>query len=62
MAAQRPDHEMHLLLQHQPARLGQRLIRIAGRVAGDDLDLAAARRHAGLLPEQAKAVHHLGAG
>ena len=62
MAAQRADQEVHLLLQHQTARLGQRLVRIAGGVAGDDLDLAAAGRHAGLLPEQPEAVDHLGAG
>ncbi len=61
MTAQRPDHEMHFLLQHEAARLRQRLIRIAGRVAGDDLDLAAAGGHAGLFPEQTEAVDHFGA-
>jgi len=34
MTAQRPDQEMHLLLQHEAARLRQRLIRVAGRIDG----------------------------
>ena len=54
----RPEDEMHLFLMHQAARLCQRLIRIAGGVGDDDLDLAAASGVLGLLPVQVEAVLH----
>ena len=48
MPAQRAEQEVDLLLQHQTPRLGQRLVRIAGGVGDDDLDLAAAGLVVGL--------------
>ena len=62
VAAQRADHEVHLLLQHDAARLGERLVGVAGGVAGDDLDLAAAGGVVRLLPEEREPVLHVLAG
>ena len=59
--AQRADHDMHLLLVHQAARLGDRLVGIAGRIRDHVLDLAAAGHVADLLPEQLEAVDHVDA-
>src|SRR3990170_3364472 len=59
VAAERADHEVHLLLVHDAARLGERLVGVARRVGDDDLDLAPAGLVARLLPEELEAVHHV---
>ena len=58
---ERADHDLHLLLMHQAARLGNGLVWIAGCIRDYVLDLASACRIADLLPEQLEAVDHVGA-
>src|SRR5688572_8368653 len=60
--AVRPDHEVHLLLVNQAARLVQRLVGVASGIDHHELDLAAAGGVVRLLPVEAQPVDHVLAG